>query len=94
MTAAARGVGVGDVQLALLGPEAGRDDHVDVIVYDLFGRVVDVIPAHLGDRHEQRERASLHEATLWGVIAAKNAAERLPPPTWATFPGHELPVDR
>ncbi len=70
-----------ETQLTLLGRDDARDDHVNLIVYDLFGRVIDVIPAHLGDRHEPRERASLHEATLWSVIAAQTAAERLPPPT-------------
>lgn len=79
-------------QLALLGAEAGRDDHIDVIVCDHFGRVVDVIPAHLGDRHVQRDRCSLHEAALWGVLAAKKARELLPPPAWWTFPGHDRPA--
>lgn len=81
-----------DAQLALLGAEAGRDDHVDVVVCDYFGRVVDVIPAHLGDRRERRDRCSLHEAVLWAHVTAANARERLPPPTWATFPVHDRPA--
>jgi hypothetical protein len=85
----ARSRSSGDAQLALVGPDVGRDDHVDVIVCDRYGRVVDVIPAHLGDRHGPRECVSLHEACLWSVLAAKNAAERLPSPTWASLPGHD-----
>jgi hypothetical protein len=81
-----------DGQLTMLGLEAGRDDFIDVVVCDVFGRVLDVIPAHLGDRHEPRERWSLHAAALWGSVTTKRAAERLPPPTWATFPVHDPPA--
>lgn len=83
-----------DGQLGLLAAEEARDDHIDVIVCDPWGRVLDVIPAHLGDRREHRGRASLHEATLWAVVAVGNAAERLPPPAWATLPGHDPCRDR
>lgn len=86
------GARAGADQLALLGVETGRDDHIEVIVCDHFGRVVDVIPAHLGDRHVQRDRCSLHEATLWGVLAATKARELLPPPPWWTFPIHDRPA--
>ncbi len=78
-----------DGQLGLLAAEEARDDHVDVIVCDSWGRVLDVIPTHAGDRRERRERASLHEATLWAYVAIRNAAERLPPPPWATLPCHD-----
>ena len=79
-------------QLALLGAEAGRDDHIDIVVCDYFGRVVDVIPAHLGDRRQPRDRCSLHEAVLWAHVAAAHARECLPPPPWATFPVHDYPA--
>lgn len=75
-------------QLAL-GDELGRDDHVDVIVYDRWSRAVDVIPAFLGDRGDElhRERWSLHAATLWAYLAVKRADQL--PPTWERLPCHD-----
>jgi hypothetical protein len=78
-----------DGQLGLLAAEEDRDDHIDVIVCDLWGRVLDAFPAHLGAREPGRDRPSLHEATLWAHLAIRDAGERLPPPTWATLPGHD-----
>lgn len=81
-----------EAQLPLLASEAGRDDQIDVVVCDRFGRVIDVIPAHLGNRLEVRDRCSLHEAVLWAHLAVAQAAECLPPPTWATVPVHDPPA--
>lgn len=76
-------------QLALGDSEFGRDDHVDVVVHDRWGRVLDVIPAHLGNRLDARDRPSLHEASLWAYLATRHADTELPPPTWATLLCHD-----
>jgi len=67
-------------QLALGGGDFGRDDLVDVVVYDRWGRHVDTIPAYLGERagDDRGDRWSLHAATLWAHLAVKRA-EHLPP---------------
>jgi hypothetical protein len=72
-----------------LGDELGRDDHVDVIVCDRWGRLVGVIPAFLGDRGDELHRQgwSLHAATVWAYLAVQRA-EQLPP-TWARLPCHD-----
>jgi hypothetical protein len=77
-------------QLSLGGGDFGRNDAIDVIVYDRWGRHIDTIPAYLGAREggaERDGRWSLHAATLWAHLAAKQA-ERIPP-TWAQLPCHD-----
>lgn len=57
------------------------DDTVDVVVHAKDGTVLDVIPAHMGDRLADGEprrsdgRWSLHAATLWAHIMAKEYEE-------------------
>lgn len=76
-------------QLALGDSDFGRDDLVDVVVGDRWGRHIDTIPAYLGERaaDSRGDRWSLHPATLWAHLAVKRA-EQLPP-TWAQLPCHD-----
>jgi hypothetical protein len=68
------------------GPDAGQlalavdPPPLRWLVYDQYGRLLDT--------YEEDNWAA---AAVWGYLAVNAARRRLPPPPWATFPGHDLP---